>query len=94
MAKSQPRRCSIAEARTAGLPALIRKSERGPVQLTRRGRPVAVLLSFEEYQKLTGGPSLIERIERFRATHDLEALDAASAFADVRDRSPGRDFSW
>lgn len=94
MPKKKPAVCSIAEARTSGLPALIRRSERGPVQLTRRGEPVAMLLSLRDYEELSSGPSFVERIQRFRATHDLEALDAGSAFADLRDRSPGRTFSW
>jgi hypothetical protein len=31
----------------------------GPVIITDRGRPTAVLLSYEEYQKLTGKPRTI-----------------------------------
>jgi prevent-host-death family protein len=32
-----------------------RAAEKGPVIITDRGRPSHVLLSFEEYRKLTGG---------------------------------------
>ncbi|HEX3363514.1 type II toxin-antitoxin system Phd/YefM family antitoxin [Phenylobacterium sp.] len=38
-----------------------RAAERGPVIITDRGRPSHVLLSFEEYRKLTGtGQSLLD----------------------------------
>jgi prevent-host-death family protein len=88
-----PRRYSIAEARSS-LPALVHDAEKGgPIELTRRGQAVAVILSVLEYQKLIGprGPGLLDRLQRFRAAHDLEALDPGAAFADVSDRSPGRD---
>lgn len=36
-------------------------SKRGPVFITDRGRPAHVLLSIEDYEKLTGGqPSIVE----------------------------------
>lgn len=36
---------------------------RGPVFITDRGRPAHVLLSFEDYQKLTGKqPSIVEQL--------------------------------
>lgn len=38
-------------------------SRKGPVFITDRGRPAHVLLTIEEYQKLTGGPmSLAEAL--------------------------------
>lgn len=38
-------------------------AEKGPVIITDRGRPAHVLLSFEDYQKLTGaGMSLLEAL--------------------------------
>jgi len=38
-------------------------AEKGPVIITDRGRPAHVLLSFEDYQKLTSaGPSLLEAL--------------------------------
>jgi antitoxin Phd len=43
---------SIAEARDR-LPALVHEvEENGPVELTRRGKPVAVVLSMQEYERL------------------------------------------
>lgn len=47
-----PRDISIAEARNK-LPALVHSVEGGPaVRLTRRGKPVAMLVSLEEYERL------------------------------------------
>jgi prevent-host-death family protein len=43
---------SAAEAR-GRLPELLRSLREGPVTITRRGEPVGVLLSPEEYQRLS-----------------------------------------
>jgi len=89
------RQLSVAEAKN-GLPALVHDVEVGePVEITRRGRPVAVILSIHEYRRLRGEqPDFWAALQAFRATTDLVALDAASAFADLRDPSAGRDFRW
>lgn len=86
------RRYSIAEARN-GLPRLVHAVETGPpVELTRRGQAVAVLISLREFEKLSGKqPDLWAAIETFRAETDLEELDIDSLLDDVRDRSPGRE---
>jgi len=83
---------SIAEARNR-LPALVHAVESGPpVRLTRRGRPVAVLVSVAEYERLRPGrPGLWEAIEAFRERTDLSDLDVDDIFRDVRDSSPGRE---
>ena len=79
------KRVSIAEARDH-LPALIRSAEQGePVELTRRGKMVAALVSGSDYQRLTqGAPDLWAAIQKFRAEHDLSQLDVDEVFADVR----------
>ena len=86
------RQCSIATARNR-LTALIHEVEEGaPVELTRRGRPVAVILSIAEYQKLQDGrPNLWQRIQQFRQEADLVELDVEGIYSGVRDRSPGRE---
>lgn len=84
---------SIAEARNH-LAALIHEVEAGsPVRITRRGRPVAVLLSESQYQRLTRvGQGFWDALEAFRASTPPEDLEGtADAFEDVRDRSLGRD---
>ena len=88
------RRHSVAEARRH-LPALIRAAEGGStVEISRRGEPVAVLVSRQRFEDLSGGrPDFMEAYREFLRKTDLEALDLDpdEIFADVRDRSPGRD---
>jgi antitoxin Phd len=83
---------SIADARNR-LPALVHDIEKGPpVELTRRGKPVAVLLSIGEYRRLRRDkPDLWQAIRKFRRETDLEELDAEEVWADLRDRSAGRE---
>ncbi len=84
---------SIAEARN-DLPELIHDVERGrPVQITRRGKPVAMVLSVEEYMRIAGPrPSFADAYEAWRGSVDLDALDVGPEyFAALRDRSPGRE---
>ncbi len=82
---------SIREAKDR-LPALIRQAEqRGAVQLTRRGEPVARIVSEREYARLRGGAKrdLWKAIQAFRSRTDLKALGFTDAdFAGLRDRSP------
>jgi prevent-host-death family protein len=84
---------SIAQARD-GLANLVHEVEGGaPVELTRRGKPVAVLVSFADYQRLLGeGPSFWDAMLAFRSAtqHDDETLGIEpDLFA--RDKSPGRN---
>lgn len=83
------RELSIADARNR-LSALVHEVERGhPVCLTRRGRPVAVLLSLREYERLGARwPDLWEAIESFRRQTDLCQLEVDEIFAGVRDVPP------
>ncbi|MBI3206027.1 MAG: type II toxin-antitoxin system Phd/YefM family antitoxin [Polyangiaceae bacterium] len=88
------RNVSVAEAK-ADLPALVHEAEKRPVTIERRGKRVAVLLSAAEYDRLTGaGGDLWSAITRFRASHDVSALDLGRVFDELRDRSPGREFKW
>lgn len=93
---------SIAEAR-GKLDNLVLDAERGEtVELTHAGERVAVLLSWQEYERLAGPQpplpqqppqkSFIERLEEWRKTVDWSEMgDPAEIWADVRDRDPGRD---
>ena len=48
-----PKQLSVAEARNQ-FASLIHETERsGPVEVTRRGQPVAVIVSIREFRKLT-----------------------------------------
>lgn len=87
-----PRDFSIAEARNQ-LPALVHAVEEGPpVRLTRRGKPVAMLVSLEEYERMQSGrPDLWQAIVEFREHTDLSDLDGEEVFREVRDLSSGRE---
>lgn len=85
-------RYSVAEAR-AHLPSIIEQAEAGEaVELTRRGRPVAVVLSREEFERLRSErPSFSVAYRAFRKEHALADVGLDRDFAAaVRDRSPGR----
>jgi prevent-host-death family protein len=88
---------SIREAKNR-LPGLVRQAEeRGVVRLTRRGKPVARIVSEREYAQLKGRRKrdLWKAIQEFRSRTDLEALGFTDAdFAGLRDRSPGRSHRW
>jgi len=86
---------SIAEARD-NLAKIVHEVESGPVELTRRGRPVAVLVSLNEYERLQGrGRSLWEEIDRFRERENLERNGIEpDAFEGIRDQTAGREVQW
>jgi len=88
------KRVSVAEAKNA-LPALLHEAESAPVEIVRRGKPVAVILSRTSYDRLRGkSEGVWAALERFRETHELDE-DAASAFEGVRDPSvEGRAVRW
>ena len=91
-----PKSFSIAEARH-DLAALIHQLDHQPrIQLTRRGKPVAVLLSVREYSRLTTQTQgFWAAYSAFAAATDLRQLDIEpQLFEDGRDRSPGREVSW
>lgn len=90
------KRYSIAEARDH-LPSLVHEAETGTtVELTRRGKPVAVLVARDEYERLAQ-----ERTDFWSAYQDFLRRYPGSPedetddlLAGVRDPSPGRDVSW
>ena len=90
---------SIAVAKNR-LPTLVHEVEsEGAVQLTRRGRPVAVILSGFEYERLLRGAvpmgSLTETIAQWRQEVKGALPELTEDEVDGwRDRSPGRDFRW
>jgi prevent-host-death family protein len=82
---------SVAEAR-ANLPKILDAVELGhESELTRRGKAVAVVLSVDEYARLSGGyRDFGTALEAHRKTYGGVAR---STFDDVRDRTPGRKVS-
>jgi len=85
---------SIAEARN-NLPKLVREAEAGaPVELTRRGQSVAVLVGRREYDRLaTRARRFSEAWNEFTRKVDLVELriDPDEIFDGVRDTRPGRN---
>lgn len=87
---------SIAQARNS-LPSIVHEVESGQsIELTRRGKPVAVVMFLRDFRHLTAGRrGFVAAFEAFRATTDPRELGFTDEdFAGLRDRSPGRDFSW
>lgn len=85
---------SIAQAKDQ-LARLVREAETGkPVELTRRGKPVAVVVSTADYARLRGDiPSFWEYLSSFREREGLEdgREDLDGVFDDVRDTGEGRE---
>jgi prevent-host-death family protein len=85
---------SIAEARS-NLPKLVREAESGePIELTRRGESVAVLIGRKQYERLAARTRRFsEAWDDFIREVDLADLDIDpdDVFGDTRDPHPGRD---
>lgn len=90
-----PKRYSVAEARSQ-LPAIIDQAESGlEVELTRRGEPVAVVVSTREFDRLRGRRQhFSDAYQRFLANHALKSIGVDARFSKpLRDRTPGRQVS-
>ena len=91
-----PTSFTIAQARTH-FPGLINDAEKGkPVEITRRGKPVAILVSVDAYRHLTT-PRLgfWDVVSTFRGL--IKANKAGLApkdFEGIRETEPGRKFKW
>ena len=83
---------AIAEAR-ANLPTIVDEVEAGvAVELTRRGKVVAVMISVTEYQRLQSKRTTFQdSYQKFLKKHSLAEVGLEKDFArKLRDRSPGR----
>jgi prevent-host-death family protein len=89
-AMSPKKSYAVGEAR-ANLPSILNEVDAGSdVYLTRRGRPVAVVLSTRAYEALRNErPSFREAYATFVKDRGPSALPA-DTFESLRDRSPGR----
>ena len=79
------------------LPEVLKQIERGnSIEITQEGEPFAVILSASEYQRLTDSkPTFWSSLQEFYANNDPEELEIeADVFADVHDRSPGREVNF
>ena len=88
---------TIAEAKN-NLSSLIHQLEVDePIHLTRYGKPVAVMMSENQYQKLSSPPkSLNSAILKWRSQLDEESDVGLtdSELNAIRKESAGREFSW
>jgi len=87
------REYSIAHAKDH-LAEAVRAAEAGePVTLTRRGRPVGVIVCEAEYRRLAGpGGDFWTALQAFRATVDGQRDGVEPEYWEsLHDRSPGRD---
>ena len=87
---------SIAEARH-NLAAIVHELDRKAyIELTRRGEPVAVLLSMRAYRRLNAPRAKFwDAYQAFRQAFPLAELNIEpKVFAEVRDRTAGREVNW
>jgi prevent-host-death family protein len=87
---------SIAEAKSR-LTSIIHDVEDGPsVKLTRHGKPVAVLLSIQEYELLSRKKEKFwGALTSFRKIIEEEGIEMSdSDFEGLRDISAGREVKW
>ena len=86
------RRYSIAEARS-NLPTIVDQAEAGQqIELTRRGKPVAVVVSLGEFERLRGERAPFgDAYKRFLNAHPLHEVGLDEGFFDAtRNRDAGR----
>jgi len=86
------KRYSIAAAR-AHLPTIVDQAEAGQeIEITRRGKSVAAVVSLRELERLRGGRADFgPAYQRFLQDHSLREIGLEPDFFDAaRDRSPGR----
>ena len=89
------KRYSIAEA-CSRLPAIIDHVQSGrEVELTRRGKPVAVVISTREFERLRGRRQRFsDAYQRFVASYELKRIGVDARFVkSVRDRTTSRRVS-
>lgn len=89
---SMARSYAIAEAR-ANLPTIVDEVAAGAaVELTRRGKVIAVMISITEYERLRRKRNTFQATyQQFLKKHSLEQVGLEPGFTDqLRDRSAGR----
>ncbi len=78
----------IAEAHNK-LSALLKKVQKSPIVLTRRGKPVGVLLSPEEYDRLRQFEAYSQVVKLSRSLRE-SGVSAAELYRTSRDELEGR----
>jgi prevent-host-death family protein len=87
--------CSIAEAKNSLSQLIYQLESDEPIHLTRHGKPVAVMLSESDYQKLTlKDVSLYQAIRVWRNELLADGGLTETELKNIRKTSNGREFSW
>ena len=89
------KRYSIAEARS-NLPTIVDQAEAGAeVELTRRGKPVAVIISHRQLERLRSDrPRFVDAYRAFLRKHSLPDVGIENDFFQTaREKSAGRKVS-
>jgi prevent-host-death family protein len=88
-----PSKVSVAEARQ-NFARFIKRAQQGKtIEITRRGEPVAVLLSASAYSAITGErSSFIDAMRYVRERLGVDELEIGDTeFEGLREESPGRE---
>ncbi len=80
---------TVAQARNH-LSDLLDETGTGPIEITRRGKPVAVVLSLDEYRRLSGIPRIVDKIRDYRERNAAVLAEMSNEDWPVPQRSPGR----
>ena len=78
----------VAEAHNR-LSALLKKVQKGPIMLTRRGKPVGVILSPEEYDRLRQFEAVSQVVQLSHALRE-SGVSASALYRTSRDELEGR----
>jgi prevent-host-death family protein len=90
-----PKKYSIAEARS-NLPTIVDQAEAGAeVELTRRGKPVAVIISHHQLERLRSDrPRFVDAYRAFLQKHSLQDIGIENDFFQTaREKGTGRKVS-
>lgn len=87
---------SVAEARNRFAEIVHDLKYISRVEVTRRGRPVAILISIEEFEMLRAGKvSFLSAYEAFRNRVNLSEVGIEpEVFEGLRDPTVGREINW
>lgn len=86
---------TIAEAKNKLSQLVYQLESEEAIHLTRHGKPVAVMLSEANYQKLIQkNNGLFQAIQQWRSQLDVESLLTEAELKNLRAESQPREFSW
>ena len=86
---------TIAEAKNNLSQLIYQLESDDPIHLTRHGKPVAVMLSEANYQKLTQkNTGLYQAIQQWRSQLDSDSALTEAELKNLRAVDSSREFSW